>query len=190
MSITTPRMENARCLGCGYSLYGLPANVCPECGRAFDPLDVTTFDSRTPATRRRKWIVRGIVVACLGLVYFAVGPRRLAIGHIHLACKTCTQSVTTYRFEPIPPTWIPGRYPAFRWTTRTPPVVSDGGACASHVFNDVRVKFDMFAGGFAFAHRYPLVPEAQTMNGQLLVPETSHDVLRHLMSPYNRGLGP
>jgi len=32
-----------RCLGCGYDLRGLPENRCPECGRAFDPDDSTTF---------------------------------------------------------------------------------------------------------------------------------------------------
>ena len=30
------------CVGCGYSLYGLPEPRCPECGRAFDPRVVRT----------------------------------------------------------------------------------------------------------------------------------------------------
>lgn len=29
--------DTASCLGCGYSLRGLPENVCPECGRGFVP---------------------------------------------------------------------------------------------------------------------------------------------------------
>ena len=32
-----------RCLDCGYDLHGLPESRCPECGRAFDPDDSTTF---------------------------------------------------------------------------------------------------------------------------------------------------
>jgi hypothetical protein len=31
------------CLGCGYSLRGLEEAICPECGRAFDPLNSATF---------------------------------------------------------------------------------------------------------------------------------------------------
>jgi hypothetical protein len=43
--------DSATCLGCGYSLRGLPEAVCPECGRGFDPEDPTTF-RRVPA---RPW---------------------------------------------------------------------------------------------------------------------------------------
>jgi len=35
--------DTAVCLGCGYSLRGLPKPVCPECGREFDPADPATF---------------------------------------------------------------------------------------------------------------------------------------------------
>lgn len=35
--------DTAVCLGCGYSLRGLPRPVCPECGRGFDPSDPATF---------------------------------------------------------------------------------------------------------------------------------------------------
>ena len=31
------------CLDCKYSLQQLPENTCPECGRAFDPADSSTF---------------------------------------------------------------------------------------------------------------------------------------------------
>jgi rubrerythrin len=30
------------CRDCGYALFGLPENRCPECGRAFDPADPRT----------------------------------------------------------------------------------------------------------------------------------------------------
>ncbi len=51
----TPIGETAECLGCGYRLRGLPANICPECGRGFDPADPTTY--RDPGEHRdaRRW---------------------------------------------------------------------------------------------------------------------------------------
>lgn len=36
------------CLGCGYRLDHLTTNACPECGRAFDPVDPRTFGPRHP----------------------------------------------------------------------------------------------------------------------------------------------
>ncbi|MBN1490165.1 MAG: hypothetical protein JXA69_09625 [Phycisphaerae bacterium] len=34
-----PEYLNLRCVHCGYLLTGLKARVCPECGKAFDPLE-------------------------------------------------------------------------------------------------------------------------------------------------------
>jgi hypothetical protein len=31
------------CLDCGYNLKGLSTRACPECGRAFEPTNLTTF---------------------------------------------------------------------------------------------------------------------------------------------------
>lgn len=47
-------LPDAVCIGCGYRLYGLPTQTCPECGRWFDPRDPTTFrvGSKTPDWRR------------------------------------------------------------------------------------------------------------------------------------------
>ncbi len=50
--------DTAVCLHCGYSLRGLPDNVCPECGRAFDPAEPRSYwDSTWPRTVRlwRHW---------------------------------------------------------------------------------------------------------------------------------------
>jgi hypothetical protein len=41
--------DTAQCLGCRYSLAGLSAGVCPECGRAFDPEERGSFG---PVVRR------------------------------------------------------------------------------------------------------------------------------------------
>ena len=58
------------CRTCGYCLYGLTVNRCPECGKEFDPADPRTFRTRP----RRLWPWRvakwGIaVVLLLALLY-------------------------------------------------------------------------------------------------------------------------
>lgn len=47
--------ESAVCLRCGYSLRGLPNVVCPECGRAFDPGDASTYRDRATKPSWRRW---------------------------------------------------------------------------------------------------------------------------------------
>ena len=56
-------IEEARCLGCGYCLYGLDRR-CPECGRAFDARDVTTCK---PHGRRFPESPLGMFVAVVGI---------------------------------------------------------------------------------------------------------------------------
>lgn len=58
------------CRACGYCLFGLPENRCPECGRGFDPGDPKTFLRRP----RRLWLRRllvwgGIPLLLLCLAY-------------------------------------------------------------------------------------------------------------------------
>lgn len=55
MPVAVP--DNALCLGCGYSLRGLADDVCPECGRAFDPGDRSTFKVRRGALTWR-WLAQ------------------------------------------------------------------------------------------------------------------------------------
>jgi rRNA maturation protein Nop10 len=47
--------ESARCLGCGYALRGLPDDNCPECGRAFDPADPSTYGKYRFESKWRRW---------------------------------------------------------------------------------------------------------------------------------------
>jgi len=35
--------RDIRCAKCGYRLSGLPSNICPECGQAFDVRDPTSY---------------------------------------------------------------------------------------------------------------------------------------------------
>lgn len=53
--------ETMYCLDCGYDVRGLPENRCPECGRAFDPDDSTTFlCSQVDGRRYLTWALLGL----------------------------------------------------------------------------------------------------------------------------------
>jgi Leucine rich repeat len=59
------------CRKCGYALVGLESQVCPECGRPFDPGNRKTFARRPPRGWVWRWGRR--VVALLLLVALAAG---------------------------------------------------------------------------------------------------------------------
>lgn len=69
------------CLGCRYPLRGLTGGVCPECGRAFDPKDATTY---APTARRWSWVVpvdgAGAVLFALPMAYLLL-ESWLGTGH-------------------------------------------------------------------------------------------------------------
>jgi len=186
-SLTIP--PEARCLGCGYLLQGLPAPTCPECGRKFDPADPTTFDTRPPNWRRRRWIKRGVWATAAGLVVIAVGPRALLKGDLSFTCSHCGVKITVYRFEPKPPSWIPWRYPGLTWTSRAEASNATGTPSCDHRFSSIRVQFDLYMGGRATSS-CSACNEATTFNGQLATLANAANVLYNLMSPYNFGIGP
>ncbi|MDB5319067.1 MAG: hypothetical protein JWN40_698 [Phycisphaerales bacterium] len=45
------------CWECGYSLYGLPMPRCPECGRGFDPADLTTMNMGIKVGPVKRWLM-------------------------------------------------------------------------------------------------------------------------------------
>ncbi len=66
---TMPEQSVRYCRTCGYSLRGLVAERCPECGRPFSRSDARTT-SRTPHVALRRWLRRAccaaaILVLCL-----------------------------------------------------------------------------------------------------------------------------
>jgi rRNA maturation protein Nop10 len=56
-----------RCLSCKYDLSSLTEHRCPECGRAFDPDDPSTFSSDSARAQRRKAIKTS--AALIGVVF-------------------------------------------------------------------------------------------------------------------------
>ncbi len=78
--------EHKRCLGCGYILDHLPEQRCPECGRAFDADDASTFAG--PHTRTDAALAVG--VALLGGALMGFGAIAAMVGGLGfvLACLT------------------------------------------------------------------------------------------------------
>ena len=54
-----------RCLGCRYNLKGLAEHRCPECGRAFDPSDRNTFETRKPMTKWEAVVFFGLLALAM-----------------------------------------------------------------------------------------------------------------------------
>lgn len=61
-----------RCLGCFYVLDHLPTDQCPECGRAFDPHDPSTYTIKPPFVWWRYWLPGFGLAVVLGLAAYAL----------------------------------------------------------------------------------------------------------------------
>lgn len=60
------------CRHCGYQLFGLSENRCPECGQPFDPTNRRTYRKSL-----RRWTFRrvaGIALAVALLYFLSIGP--------------------------------------------------------------------------------------------------------------------
>jgi hypothetical protein len=179
--------EHARCLGCGYMLRDLPEPVCPECGRSFDPADPTTYDSSPPGARKRLWVRRGIVAGVIVLLLLGFFPRRLLSGSITFTDVESGDQVIVRRWEPVPPSWIPFRYPGFHWTSGDSREMNDQEAASQRGW-DVQVvsDFGFFGGCSGRASKDP--GEVLEVNQLLTTPSTASEVLKDLMSPMNSGI--
>jgi hypothetical protein len=76
------------CLGCSYALVGLEESRCPECGRVFDPADLTTYSAKPDGGKRArdaKWVERVLISAGLvPLCANAMGFVALIGARVHL----------------------------------------------------------------------------------------------------------
>lgn len=86
-SVAVQIPETASCLGCGYALRGLEGHVCPECGRAFDPSDKSTYrEPGRPIGWRRLakapplWHLAGIPTFMVAYPYWSSVPGGLLAG--------------------------------------------------------------------------------------------------------------
>jgi len=53
--------EPLHCPNCDYNLTGLTRNICPECGREFDPERIRNWQSREPKPIGKRELVRRII---------------------------------------------------------------------------------------------------------------------------------
>lgn len=86
------------CRKCGYCLYGLPSNVCPECGQAFDPADSKTFLLRP----RRVWPKRVLVWGGIPLLLLAIAYSALLVWlYVGWKAEEGARELETGRFSKV-----------------------------------------------------------------------------------------
>jgi hypothetical protein len=92
-----------RCLSCKYDLKNLAEHRCPECGRAFDPNDARTFDTRSSARLRaaRHFVIR--FAETLAVTWIAVFlmtgltiPGQMTMGDVTVIALIFTAVVTPF----------------------------------------------------------------------------------------------
>ncbi len=189
MSTLDSALDEALCLGCGYSLRGLPGVICPECGRAFDPNDPSTYDLAGRSRRRRRIKYVALSIVLVGLLYGLV-PRGLLRANIKMTCSACGITTTVSRWQLKPPPWLPFRYPGKSRTISTPAnVTSYVGPCNQHQFA-VSVQSDLHCTGSFTATTSFAEGERHTYNGVQVALDTLPDVLYKLLARDNNGIGP
>lgn len=74
------------CRGCGYSLIGLGARACPECGLGFDPADPGSYEVCWPpiwmsrTERATLWILAGWPMLSVAWLHLTLVVARLVLG--------------------------------------------------------------------------------------------------------------
>ena len=101
---------SAVCRGCRYALRTLETNVCPECGRAFDPRDLSSYIDDARHFRRRRVVKWTIAIVALGVLIYGLSPRGMRRGSITYVYNN-GQTLTTTWTQLGPPRWLPIEFP-------------------------------------------------------------------------------
>lgn len=179
---------DAECLTCGYLLRGLPAPVCPECARAFDPDDSSTFDA-DPRKRRRRRLWNRIAVVGVGLAVAGVlFPRGLLKADVTFTCSRCKRSTIMTRWQLNPPSWIPFAYPGInsRNDSGAGPATPLRKVC-DHQY-DLMVRTERARGGRMSAAGSLHPDQPIFVNGVRASMDTAPQILRTLMNPDSTGI--
>lgn len=182
--------ERACCLSCGYLLRGLPRPVCPECGRAFDPLDSKTFGTGPDSRVRRKWLIRGAMGLAVGLLLVPLFPRGYSKSTITFVCTMCGSKIAVDRWEVYPADWSRLRFPGYssKQTSAAASASTQPSTPCRHDFDvTVAAKFSEFTfqgvvsgGGVSASGNPGPGGGAVVFNGVAAGSETAGDVLRAL----------
>ena len=68
--------EHILCKQCGYALKGLTSNVCPECGRQFDPDDPDTMRIAPRVTPAPPFPWKAVLLVAIAIC--SIGPATIA----------------------------------------------------------------------------------------------------------------
>ena len=192
---------SAACKGCGYLLRDLGNNVCPECGRAFDPADAATYVANPTVDRWRRRLVRLSVAIAVVLIALAFCPRGFRRGTLTVTCPDCGHQTIVRRWEIRAPIWLAVRYPGYSSTSvlqtdqvvgeygqLIAPPIEDAGAdkrrtlCESHYYS-ATVRLTTIGRGSQGGAR----GRVPVFNGMEVWPETAEAVLKAMMAPTARG---
>ena len=126
MAVRKHRETQRFCLECGYALKALTHNVCPECGRTFDPAKPETYASRH-RKRNRRLVVVAIYLTSFFFWFMVLIPRstgmvessglwdRIWMGLGHLAGPI---ELALIILDIVPTTWAAGALVGvFAWCT-------------------------------------------------------------------------
>lgn len=180
---------HARCLSCGYLLRGLPEPVCPECARAFDPADPSTFDADPRKRRRRRWLIRSAAALSILALAAAMLPRGVLKASVTFTCTRCNRTITVKRWQLKPPSWIPFPYPGINSRNDSDAGIgTPTGKSCDHLYDSV-IRSDLPIGGWAITSG-PIRPGQVVRVKRLYVvsPDTAPQVLRTLLKPDNNGI--
>lgn len=177
------------CLFCDYDLRGLTRDICPECGRSFDPMNPATFNLKRGRTRLRRRIRLLGALCLLAMIGYGAAPRGIRVATVFFHCKRCGGEWTFRREELKPGPWLPIRWPG--WTTQQfVPAATTAGTesvrCADseHVIDKAGYTRGTRAG-YTGATVGPIDNDVDVIAccGRKMTPDNADWILRSILSP-------
>lgn len=171
------------CSACGYDLAALPAGLCPECAKPFNPTDAASFDAIPRRTRRARLIRRAVAIAAALGIVLLLAPRGYVRGSLTFSGPTGATRFT--RIQLIAPRWMPLAYPG--WLMRGD---SENPPGKTFYFEAATCTFTMHGledQGQCSAWASDGVTSRRAINDQPLTPENAPAILSRVLKPMAAG---